>query len=263
MTSPLWNKRLIFLTGGVLLLVGILVFVLWLPSQYYTPVMAYHSVASSWHEPLNNVQAANFEKQMSFLKARGYKVLTVDQFAENVRCGKRPVPGEVVVSFDDGYRNNYTAAYPILKKYGVPATIFVEVGHLGDPGYLTWDDVRRMDADGIAIQSHTMTGAYLPGLRQDELLREVTESKRQLEARLGRTVDYIAYPIGGFSEDIKELVRQAGYKAAFATNRGYDRTGKDIYEVKRIRIKDSDGELQLWLKLSGYYNLFREKQKPF
>ncbi len=263
MTVPVKGRRVFFLTGCSLVIAGLVAFAFWLPSQYYIPIMAYHSVAPSWYEPLNNVQVGHFEQQMRFLRAHGYKPLTVDQLLARIRSGHRPAAGEVAIFFDDGYKNNYTTAYPILKKYGFPATIFVEVGHLGNPGHLTWDEAQRMDADGIAIQSHTMTGAYLPSLGPDALVQELTESKHQLEVRLGHPVDYIAYPVGGFSDSIKQLVRRLGYKAGFATNRGYDRTGKDLYELKRIRIKDSDGDLQLWLKLSGYYNLLREKKKPF
>ncbi len=263
MTGSVKEGRLSFLTGCSVLVIGLAALAFWLPSQYYVPVMAYHSVAVSWYEPLNNVQAGHFEQQMRYLRAHGYKPLTIDQLVAEIRSGHRPAPKEVAIVFDDGYKNNYTAAYPILKKYGFPATVFVEVGHLGNPGYLTWDDVKKMDSDGIAIQSHALTGAYLPSLGHDELVRELTESKHRLEGRLGHPVEYIAYPVGGFSDDIKRLVRQLGYKAGFATNRGYDRTGTDIYELKRIRIKDTDGDFQLWLKLSGYYNLFREKKKPF
>jgi peptidoglycan/xylan/chitin deacetylase (PgdA/CDA1 family) len=168
-----------------------------------------------------------------------------------------------VVTFDDGYENNYLAAYPVLKKYSIPATIFVEVGHLGEPGYFSWQQAKDMNAHGIDIESHTLIGAYLPELPHEQAVHQITESKRVLEGKLGHPVRFFAYPVGGFSEDVKQIVREAGYEAAVTTNRGYARVPRDLYELKRIRIKDSDGDLQLWLKLSGYYNFFRGSKKPF
>ena len=150
-----------------------------------------------------------------------------------------------------------------MKKYGFPVTIFAEVAHVGMQGHFNWEQAREMVAHGVDIESHVLTGAYLPALSHEDALREITESKRILETHLGREVHFLAYPTGGFSEDIKQMVRQAGYTAAFATNRGYDRSAKDLYEMKRIRVKDSDSDAQLWLKLSGYYNLIRNSKNPF
>jgi peptidoglycan/xylan/chitin deacetylase (PgdA/CDA1 family) len=241
----------------------LVVLALWLPTQYKVPVMTYHTISPSSFEPLNNVRPESFARQMAYLKRQGYKVLTLAQFVDDIIAGRRHDRKSVVITFDDGYQDNYTAAYPVLKKFGFPATVFVEVDHLGNPGRLTWAQALQMDAGGVRMESHVMTGAYLPSAPPEKLVYEVTESKRVLEMELGRPVHFLAYPIGGFSEDVKRIVREAGYKAAFTTNRGYDRAGKDLYEIKRIRIKDSDGDLQLWLKLSGYYNLLRHSQKPF
>lgn len=246
-----------------LLSAALVVLAFWLPAQYQVPVLMYHTIASSSVEPLNNVQPQHFARQMAYLQQHGYKVLSVADFVDGVRSGRVFDAKSVVITFDDGYQDNYTAAYPVLKKYGFPAAVFVEVAHIGNPGRLTWAEAREMDAGGVSIASHVMTGAYLPDLTHEQAVHEITESKRILEMELGHPVVFLAYPIGGFSEEIKQIVRQAGYRAAFATNRGYDRRVKDPYELKRIRIKDSDGDAQLWLKLSGYYNLVRKSKNPF
>lgn len=242
---------------------GVILLASWLPAQYQVPILMYHAVEPSWFEPLNNVRPENFSRQMAYFKERGYKVLSLEQFVDDLRAGRWHDRKSLVITFDDGYENNYTAAYPILKKNAFPATLFVEVAHIGNPGRVTWDQVKEMDAGGFNVQSHLMTGAYLPKLMHEQAFAEISESKRVLEAELGHPVDFLAYPIGGFSEDIKQIVKQSGYKAAFATNRGYDRAVKDLYELKRIRIKDSDGDMQLWLKASGYYNLLRKSKNPF
>jgi peptidoglycan/xylan/chitin deacetylase (PgdA/CDA1 family) len=236
---------------------------LWLPTKYQVPILMYHSIATAWHEPLNNVNLEHFNRQMAYLKQKGYKVISLVQLVDEIKSGRGHDRKSVVITFDDGYENNYTAAYPVLKKHGFPATIFVEVAHLDHPGRLTWVQAKEMDADGISIESHVMTGAYLPGLSHEQAWGEITQSKKNLQMRLGHPVRFLAYPTGGFSEDIKKIVAQAGYDAAFATNRGYDRDVRDLYEIKRIRMKNSDDDPQMWLKVSGYYNLIRKSKNPF
>lgn len=258
------KKRFLFLSiFGSLLLAGFVLLALWLPKQYQVPILTYHSIAPAWFEPLNNVQPEHFVQQMAYLRQQGYVVLSLSQFIDAQRSGRAHDRKSVVITFDDGYENNYAAAYPVLKKYGFPATIFVEVAHLGTPGYFTWEQAKDMDVHGIDIESHTMVGAYLPELSHEEAVSEITESKRVLEKELGHPVRFFAYPVGGFSEDVKQIVRRAGYAAAVTTNRGYAWVPRDLYEVKRTRVKDSDGDLQLWLKLSGYYNFFRGSKNPF
>jgi peptidoglycan/xylan/chitin deacetylase (PgdA/CDA1 family) len=246
-----------------LLAAGFILLAAWLPKQYQVPILAYHAVAPEWFEPLNNVQPEHFDDQMAYLRKQGYKVLSLSDFIDVQRSGREHDRKSVVVTFDDGYENNYTAAYPVLKKYNIPAVIFVEVGHLEGAGYLTWQQAKEMNTNGIDIESHTLAGAYLPRLTHEQVVIQITESKRVLEDKLGHRIRFFAYPIGGFSEDIKQIVREAGYEAAVTTNRGYARVPRDLYELKRIRIKDSDGAFQLWFKLSGYYNFFRGSKKPF
>jgi peptidoglycan/xylan/chitin deacetylase (PgdA/CDA1 family) len=242
---------------------GVLLLAVWLPKQYQVPVLTYHSIAPEWFEPLNNVQPGHFVQQMAYLRKQGYKVLSLAEFIDAQKSGREHDRKSVVVTFDDGYENNYLSAYPVLKKYSIPGTIFVEVAHLGTAGYFSWEQAKDMNAHGIDIESHTLVGAYLPALTREQAVIQITESKRVLEDKLGHRVRFFAYPVGGFSEDVKQIVREAGYEAAVTTNRGYARVPRDLYELKRIRIKDSDGDFQLWFKLSGYYNFFRGSKKPF
>ena len=107
-----------------------------------------------------------------------------------------------------------------------------------------------------------MIQAYLPQVSYKDQLYEIEESKKILEAKLNQPIDFYAYPVGGFSEEIKNLLRKAGYRGAFTTNRGTDRLNRDVYEINRIRLGDHDThDLILTAKLSGYYNLFRKLKK--
>ena len=100
--------------------------------------------------------------------------------------------------------------------------------------------------------------AYLPGVLPDQQHEEILKSKEFLERKIGRSVDYFSYPVGGFNKQIIEFVQRAGYQAAFTTNRGYNRYNKDVYSLKRIRLSDKDNsDMILWFKLSGFYNFLR------
>jgi peptidoglycan/xylan/chitin deacetylase (PgdA/CDA1 family) len=113
------------------------------------------------------------------------------------------------------------------------------------------------------VGSHTLHHFYLPDFPGEVQVREIVESKKAIEYHLGMPAYYLAYPIGGFNEDVKKVAREAGYRLAFTTNRGHGRYNRDFFELKRIRSKDADNDFVMWVKLTGYYNLLRKPQKPF
>ena len=238
--------------------------VYWLYGQYTVPILMYHNVAHTDEYRTNTVSPEHFEQQMAYLKNHGFRVLSFAELVQLTKTGQ-PLPRKsAVITFDDGYADNYERAYGILRKYGYPAIIFVPTDLMNTDGYLTWGQMKEMADNGITIGSHTRWHAYLPDLTPAEQKDEIFGSKQAIEQNLGFPADYFSYPIGGFSEEIKQLVKEAGYQGAAATNRGYDRLNKDVFELKRIRFGDKDGRNDyLWIKLSGYYNLFRETKDPY
>jgi peptidoglycan/xylan/chitin deacetylase (PgdA/CDA1 family) len=208
---------------------------------------------------LNNVSPQSFEKQMGYLKNNGYTVIPLNELIEGFRAGRKFAHKTVVITLDDGYADNYTNAFPVLKKYHFPATIFL-ISDYVRPGsvFLNWEQVKEMSRNGISFGSHTRRHAYLPNLSKAQLIDEIAGSKRDIEKNLGISVDYLAYPCGGFSDQVKTMAAQAGYKAALATNRGQNRFNLDPYELHRVHINNLDNDVVLNGKLSGYYNLFRE-----
>jgi peptidoglycan/xylan/chitin deacetylase (PgdA/CDA1 family) len=253
-----------FLVAGFLVLVLIIGGASFgLSGRYVVPVMMYHNVGYTDVLKPNTVSPENFERQMAYLKDHGFHAASFDDFVQSIVGGPALPRKSVVITFDDAYEDNYTHAFPALKKYGFPAIVFAPSDLIGTPGHLTWDQAREMMKGGVTFGSHTRSHAYLPDLPSEDQLDEIRGSKRILEQQLGVSVDFLAYPIGGFNERIKAAVREAGYKAACATNRGYDRYNKDVFELKRVRFSDKDNRKDyLWIKLSGYYNLFREAKSP-
>jgi peptidoglycan/xylan/chitin deacetylase (PgdA/CDA1 family) len=246
-------------------------FFIWIQNQYVVPILMYHSVSTKNTNPvnvlfhpqnvllqLNVVSPKVFDRQMDFLKRNRYNVITLDEFVKGDVARKRFPHNTVVITFDDGYEDNYTDAYPILKKYHFPATIFLISDCVGKmPNLLTWDQIKEMSQNGISFGSHTRYHTYLPNVSKAQMRDEIVESKHVIEKNLGTPIYYFAYPIGGFNEQAKAIAALAGYKAAMTTNRGYDRYNIDTFELGRIHVNNWDSEISLKGKLSGYYNLFR------
>ena len=243
--------------------------------RYVVPILMYHRVGDSpsnsiyhqgvHHESLNAVSVKVFDRQMAYLKNNGYTVISLADLVEGFHKSRMFDRKTAVITFDDGYKDNYTNAFPILKKYDLPATVFVISDSVGTADFMTWEQLKEIDKAGFKVGSHTRRHAYLPDLGGDisRLEDEIINSKKILEEKLGQPVLFFSYPSGGFGDSIKEVIKKAGYVGACATNRGYDRFNRDVYELKRIRINGDDIDIVLFMKLSGYYNLLRKSKSPY
>jgi peptidoglycan/xylan/chitin deacetylase (PgdA/CDA1 family) len=233
---------------------------LYMHPRRVTPILMYHSISRNEGDTLS-VAPENFSRQMTFLKEKGYSVISLDELVDNISKGIRYIPNTVVITFDDGAEDNFTNAFPVLKRYNMTATIFLITGYVGEEkGYLNWDQVRLMQANGIKFGGHTRNNVYLPSVKDETVLwTEIAGPKVDIKANTGKEIGYFCYPMGGFNEKVKEIVKQAGYKGACTTNRGYDRKNLDVYELNRVKITDSDmtKPFHFRAKLSGYYNAFR------
>ena len=234
--------------------------------NYLVPIIAYHSVGYNPKPEyaLITVSPETFERQMRFLRMHKYNVLPLESLADSIREKKKIPPKTIAITLDDGFENNYTYAFPILKKYNLPATIFLIIDRMGHPGTLTWDEVKEMQSSGIiAIGSHTLDHHRLSKIESEEdLRREIFDSKKILEERLGTTITQLAYPMGDFDAATEKLVSRAGYKLAVATNPGKKHANDDIFALKRLRISENANNLFVfWLETSGYYNFIRENRK--
>ncbi len=245
--------------------IGIIAYYVAIYPNYTVPIMMYHHVEPLDHHEANWVNPQNFERHMAFLKKNKYRIMTLSELVEMTIKDEAPPRHAVVITFDDGNSDNYHNAYPILKKFSIPATMFVPSAFIDKEGFLTAQNIKEMVSSGlVSVGSHTVNHEYLPPLNEEQRRIEIEVSKTELENLTGKPVEILAYPIGGFSDEIKTMVRNAGYKAACSTNRGYDRLNRDVYELKRIRFSNKDdSDLTLWWKLNGYYNLFRKAKNPF
>ena len=227
------------------------------------PILTYHRVGEPTGDHVPTVTPETFEWQLRFLRRHRFRVVGFGAVAEAMAQGRVVGRRTTAITFDDGYEETSTIAAPLLRQFGFCATVFVTPAEIGTPGFMTWDQVRALAQDGVQIGSHTMSHVYLPLLPHEKLRYELAESKRVLEQSLGRPIWWLSYPVGGFTPEIQLLAREAGYRAACTTNRGTSKATQDPFAMRRIKMTErSRSALLMWVKLSGYYDLFRRLEQP-
>lgn len=213
------------------------------------------------------VSPRSFEKQMAYLSRSGYQSISLNDLADHFEKG-RPLPSRpVIITFDDGYLDNYTYAYPILKKYGMTATIFVVAGTVGGVNEFDynggrqpknkmagWQELKEMVEGGIAIGAHTLRHTHLANLKPDEARHEILEGRKILEEALSRPVDVFCYPYGNYDRDTVSIVREAGFRAAVTTEQGLGKYQEGPYTLKRIRVRGDYSYGHFLEELTRYHN---------
>jgi len=254
------RKILIGIASICLVLAGFYVFGLY--PNYEVPILMYHRFG--YDQSTLFVTPENFDRQMAYLKDKGYDVISLDELVEGIKDRKKFNHNTVAITIDDGYKDNFIYAYPVLKKYRFPATIFIIANYVDTRGnFIKWEDIKLMEKDNISFGGHTKNHAYLSSIKDKYILRyEIAGCKSIIESKLGAPIDYFCYPTGAFTEEVKEIVKEAGYKGACTTNKGFASQNSDVYELKRIKVTNSDTNkpLGFWAKLSGFYNFFRSKK---
>jgi len=218
-------------------------------------VLMYHKVNDLPNNRMS-MPVSLFDDQMAELGELGYTVVDLDAVLAHY-IGRQPLPdGAVLITFDDGYRDNLENAAPVLKKYGYPAVQFVPIAYVGDSQplphekYLSahgvfnptvdWDEIRELERHGVRIESHGISHRPLAELEIDEAAREIAISKLKLEERLGRSVRAFSY-VKGSEADYKpvhpSLVRQAGYDLAFTAVSGANSPSSDPLQLRRYNVE--------------------------
>ena len=210
------------------------------PAQ--VPVLMYHYVRVN-PDPKDvlgaslSVTPAVFEQQVKYLADNGYTSITLDDLFLAISEGVPLPPKPVALTFDDGYRDFYTDAFPVMRKYGVKATSFVTINFVGLGPYMTWPMIDELRASGlVSFGSHAMNHSDFTALAPQRVLWELLESKQQLESRLGVPITTFAYPGGKINSASEALVKQTGYRMGFTTRYGNVHTLGETYRLPRVRI---------------------------
>jgi peptidoglycan/xylan/chitin deacetylase (PgdA/CDA1 family) len=218
-------------------------------------VLMYHKVNDLWPNP-TTVPTAVFEEQMGLLGELGYTPVSLDAVRDHYVDGSELPSRAVLITFDDGYRDNLENAFPVLRRHGYPAVVFVPIGFLDDGRPLPheeplrllgvrnetlgWDELAELEAGGVRIESHGIGHRPVSELEPAEAAREIALSKLRLEERLGREVEAFAFVKGSLADYRPEhasLVQQAGYKLAFTSVSGANGPGSDRFRLRRYNVE--------------------------
>jgi peptidoglycan/xylan/chitin deacetylase (PgdA/CDA1 family) len=252
-------------------------------------ILAYHSISSQRTDDLA-IHPRQFGAQLDWLR-RNYKSVPLSEAVAAYLHGA-PTGKLAAITFDDGMRDNYTEAFPVLRAAGMTATIFVSIDAIesGMPFRggenlsknanlrpedllpLTWGQIREMQQAGISFGSHTFAHPRLPRLGDVDLSREIAGSKRFLENKLQVPVPFFCYPFGDFDERVKQTAIAAGYLAAFVTP-PRPLSSEDAYSIRRVGVYRSNSLLELRLKASPFgrklhhlvrrFRTWRAPSRPF
>jgi len=218
-------------------------------------VLMYHKINDLWPNP-TTVPTAVFAEQMALLGELGYVAVSIDAVRDHYLDGAPLPEGAVLITFDDGYRDNLENALPVLQRHGYPAVVFVPIAFLEGSRPLPheeplrllgvqnetvgWDDLAALEAGGVRVESHGIGHQPLSDLDPAEATREIAISKLRLEERLGREVEAYAFVKGSLADYRPEhasLVQQAGYKLAFTSVSGANGPDTDRFRLRRYNVE--------------------------
>lgn len=244
---PFFKRKIII--GIITLVLGIAAFI-----HLYSfgiPVLNYHLINPQKINALS-ITPEEFDEQMAYLHNNGYNTISPDQLLDYIQENKELPDNPILITFDDGYQDAYTEAYPILKKYNFTATIFLITDYVGNSNrYLNWEQVKEMHDNGFTFGSHTLSHISLSKITNEEAEYQLIKSKEAIEWRLKKPVKYFAHPGGFYKQATGQLLKQTGYRAAFTVNFGRVSTDSNVYALKRIPIFESTNVFKnFWLRLN-------------
>lgn len=204
------------------------------------PIFMYHYIRdyANPSDPIGenlSVSPKRFEEQIAWLKENGYQSVLMSFFAAPQPISFKPV----VLTFDDGYQDAYDVAFPILKKSQMIGMFYLIVNRIGTPGYLTWDEITQMQTEGMSFGSHTLSHPDLRNLSKISLHKELEESKKVLEQKLGKEITDFCYPSGKYNDAVLKELQGDNYQTAATTHSGISNLKENLFLLKRLRITES------------------------
>ncbi len=231
-------KKIIFL--AIILAASLFGIIFLTPEPQGFPILEYHQITDEKLDPdfeIYNVPPAEFAAQLDFLQAEGYTTITLQDFMRVVH-GKGKLPEKpIVLTFDDGYEDNFKIMLPILERHGMTAVIYVITNELGKKNYLTLEELKEMQRRGIEIGSHTADHLPLTTLNAEIQLKQIRESKIFLEWSGLQTIYSLSYPNGAFNAEIEEILRREEYLTAVTGEAGLNTVETNPYELYRVHIR--------------------------
>lgn len=180
-----------------------------------------------------------FESHLRYLKEAGYQSISLRDLVYHLTLGWPLPPKPIILTFDDGYRDNYENAFPLLQKYGFRATFFLVTDFIdeGRPAYLTWAQVKEMHQAGMEFGAHSRNHPDLRNKPTDYLVWQSLGPRETIEYNLGEQPRFYSYPSGTYDEEAIAVIHSAGYWAGLTTHQGATHSSQHLFELKRIRVR--------------------------
>lgn len=239
------------------------------------PVICYHKIGVAPKEdprPALFIKPLQFKLQMFLIKIFRYKTINPEELLKFIRGEKISIKKPILITFDDGYKNNFTNAFPILRRMGLSATIFICSGFIGKENaifenekviegkmpedYLDEEDILIMSENGISFGSHSVNHYYLDKIEAQNLENEIVLSKQNLEKLINKKIHFFSYPYGRYNDATIDSLKEAGYLGAFTIKRGKIGKGDNPYELKRLVIKGYNRKFNFLSTFEFLYKLF-------
>ena len=243
------------------------------------PILMYHSISDEEEAAVHpyfriTTSRAAFSSQMKYLYQNDYKACTPQEAVDSLNHSSIPSTKRVVITFDDGYRDFYREAFPILNQFNFTASVFLPTAYIGDKTMkfkardcLTWSEINELQRYGITFGSHTITHPRLRSLNREALKKEVTVSKTIIEEKTGTAVETFCYPFAfpqtdsEFKKMLREFLCQAGYRQGFTTMIGRADPSSDQLFFERLPVNSCDDPALFSAKLLGAYDWVAKPQK--
>lgn len=220
-------------------------------------ILMYHSIGNNGI--LFTVTEKDFERQMRYLKDKKYNIIKLAELAEKLKKEEEIRPKTVVITFDDAYQDNYSIAFPILKRYSLPATIFAPTAYIGKEmlnsegksiSVMNWPEAREMEESGlIDFASHSHTHPLMNQIAFEEFVNEVKTSENLLNQNLKRPVKIFSFPKGKYKPEQAGYLKKQGYLGAVTVKEGLVGSNDDPFTLKRSFIFSKGGFSQFKGKL--------------
>jgi peptidoglycan/xylan/chitin deacetylase (PgdA/CDA1 family) len=235
------------------------------------PILMYHSVSDNLFGKTHpyyqiNTSPAIFARQMRWLRQDGYRTMDLTEMLAALETGQ-DVSNRVVITFDDGYQDFYSEAFPVMKQCGFTATVFLATDRIKDVSariegvdYLTWREVRELHAEGIRFGSHTVTHPDLRSLGPEQIDFELGHSKGTIEQKLGTSIGSFSYPFAfpeedrGFARFLMDVLSNQGFENGVSSIIGRAHPGKNRFFLPRLPVNSWDDALLFRAKLQGGYD---------
>ncbi len=232
----------------------------------------YHSISDDMAKGVHpyyetSTSPSVFARHMKYIHENGYQVINIDEAIKVLNDGMNATEKRIVITFDDGFRDFHTHAFPVLKEYNFSATVFLPTAFINNAQSrfkgkecLSWNEVRELRREGVCFGSHTVNHLKLINLNNDEIEFELKASKEQIENEIGETITSFSYPFAfpehhyGFKRALKEILKKNGYENGVSTVIGTALAPDDErFFIKRIPVNSFDDRRFFKAKLEDGY----------